>query len=506
MKIPSRLPKHWIPPPLPLPAEATLVHTRFPLSRSGIPRRLAAVWFLSRWALSRSITKKFDSAGAHHGLYHLTAAARYLNLAWVETIRQLTLRESPLTGVPERYLRQTPAGPVSLDQVRWTIESELQCPLEHTFVSLDPIPVFTDAYSQTHKAHLTWGGEEVFVRVLHPGVCKQIDEDLRYIRIAIRFLKLTRIGKNLDARNLLKDLHERLHQETDFRYQARDMRLLRTSLYSHGVYIPRVYEQYSTQRICVTECVPGLPLTHFLDFQRRFPEISRHWSRSHRVLPASAGKRILFAFYAAVADNGLLQEEVDSNMILLLAGGRVCITGPCHVLFLESEFRRNFLRKLAALMAGEIQTAAELTLLSCERGILSDAGRAVRWMSQIYRRWERENLLPKDMAHAPLLSAIERECAYAAYRIGFSPSLEWLRVLQSWSQHDHLLRLMLNNPYQRKLLERFLKYHEKNRDFDGETQPKEKRTVAETVSVFLAQMSQLEEVERQKQVDHVGTE
>lgn len=506
MKIPSRLPKHWIPPPLPLPGEAIPAHTALPLSRPGIPRRLAAVWFLSRWALSRRVKQRFNSAGAHHGLYYLTAAARYLSVTWVETIRQLTLLESPSTGMPERCLRQTPAESVSLDQIRWTIEGELQCPLEHIFASLDPVPAVVDAYSQTHKARLTWGGEEVFVRVLHPGVCKRIDEDLRYVRIAIRFLKFTRTGKNLDARNLLNDLQERLRQETDLRCQARDMRLLRTSLYSQGIYIPRVYEQYSTRRICVTECVPGLPLTRFLDFQKSFPEASRRWSHSCRVLPASAGKRMLFAFYAAAAGNGLLLEEMDCNRILLLAGGRVCITGPCPILFLESEFRRSFLRKLTALLAGDVQTAAELALLACERGTLSDAGRAVRWMSQIYRRWTQEALLLKGMAQAPLLSAIERECAYAAYRVGFSPNLQWLRVLQSWSQHDQLLRLMLDDPYQRKFLKRFLKHHEQNRDFDGEAQPREKHTVAETISVFLAQVSQLEEVERQEQIDHVDIE
>jgi predicted unusual protein kinase regulating ubiquinone biosynthesis (AarF/ABC1/UbiB family) len=399
---------------------------------------------------------------------HLENAAAHLGPAWVEVVRQLGFREGPLgLGAPSRSVQRLPA-PVSIDQVRWTVERELRQPFGHLFSAIYPIPIQIQDYSQVHRARLTWGGEQVRVRILHPGAAAAISRQLRQISVALRFLKVTNAGSKVNAAALIRDSAERLREDVDLRYQVRHMTLLRDGLFRRGIYIPWVYQQYSTSRLCVWEHVEGVSLQALLDFEQQDADLAARWSAWNRVIPSMAARRLLMALLNTVCGNGIFQEDITRSQIILLGEGRVCLDGPYRTLQFENEFRLNFVRRLQSLADDNISQFAESTLPLCDNGLMSSIDRAVDNITQRYRAWVQATSIESLTGAAATLAFIERQCAERARQSGFAPGLDWLRLLRTWSMLDQSFSYRLTGSQQLRLIKRVLKLRDSEAKLNGE--------------------------------------
>jgi aarF domain-containing kinase len=103
-------------------------------------------------------------------------------------------------------------------------------------------------------------GETVAVKVQRPGVYESISMDLYILR---RLSKaLGRYFKtNTDLPQLLDEWGSSLYQELDYTNEARNGRRFRR-LFGHipEVYVPIMYEAYTTPRVLVMEWVDGSKL------------------------------------------------------------------------------------------------------------------------------------------------------------------------------------------------------------------------------------------------------
>src|SRR5207237_1382885 len=80
------------------------------------------------------------------------------------------------------------APPISLDQVRAVIQSELQAPVESLFAEFDSLPMASASIGQAHRAALH-SGERVVVKVQRPDLQRMIDADLDLLLGQARFLE-----------------------------------------------------------------------------------------------------------------------------------------------------------------------------------------------------------------------------------------------------------------------------------------------------------------------------
>ena len=154
--------------------------------------------------------------------------------------------------------------PAPWPQVEQMLGQELGTP-DAVFDKLDARPLAAASIAQVHQARLRSSGAEVVVKVQRPGIRPVVERDLDIVdRMARRLQTRTRWGATIGAVELARGFANALHEELDFRVEARNMAVVAAASAVPGtdtsVRLPAVHPQLCTQRVLVMERLEGLPL------------------------------------------------------------------------------------------------------------------------------------------------------------------------------------------------------------------------------------------------------
>jgi ubiquinone biosynthesis protein len=155
-----------------------------------------------------------------------------------------------------RMLDQAPAFPTS--EAIAIMQRNFPMPLNDVFEVFDPEPIGSASLSCVYQAILKTG-ERVAVKVRRPGIGPMIAADLRALNwVLIAAETLTIIPPGM-TRAFRQDLQTILFKELNFRSEARYTDLFRRRALKRGddVTAPRVYFQYCTEEVMVSEFVSG---------------------------------------------------------------------------------------------------------------------------------------------------------------------------------------------------------------------------------------------------------
>lgn len=126
------------------------------------------------------------------------------------------------------------------------------------FNSFDVHPIAAASIGQVHRA-CTADGYDVVVKVQYPGVRQSIDSDIRNLATILRASGMLPDG--FDLSRLLEDARQQLHEETDYRREARAIRRFGRHLEGSGDFtLPQVREDLSTDDILTMTFVKGVPI------------------------------------------------------------------------------------------------------------------------------------------------------------------------------------------------------------------------------------------------------
>jgi ubiquinone biosynthesis protein len=157
---------------------------------------------------------------------------------------------------------QDRVAPFEFEKAKRIIERETNMKLEELFEWFDEKPLASASIGQVHKAKLRTG-ELVVVKVQRPEVAEIIDRDLQIIKDVVaradRYLKKQGV---LQADDAVKAFERGMLKELDYRNEARNIERFRaTYKFRTDFYIPKVYRQYSTDKILIMEFVEGCKIT-----------------------------------------------------------------------------------------------------------------------------------------------------------------------------------------------------------------------------------------------------
>jgi predicted unusual protein kinase regulating ubiquinone biosynthesis (AarF/ABC1/UbiB family) len=238
-------------------------------------------------------------------------------------------RSLPALGALPDGARAVPFG-----RVRRVIEQDLDARFRELFADVDEQPFALASLGQVHRAR-TGDGEDVALKVQHPGVAEAVEGDLRDLGLVAPIVK--RVAPALDAGAVLSEIRERISDELDYELEAQHQRRLERLFRGHPhVRLPRVRTDLSTRRVLVTEYVDGLradELKHLGDAERdRVGEIAFRF------------------FFELVWRHGAVGGDPHPDNCILCPDGRLCLLDFGLLRDLDADYlqgERDIMRALA---------------------------------------------------------------------------------------------------------------------------------------------------------------
>jgi predicted unusual protein kinase regulating ubiquinone biosynthesis (AarF/ABC1/UbiB family) len=225
----------------------------------------------------------------------------------------------------------------SFGRVRRVIEQDLDGRVRELFADFDEEPFAIASVGQVHRAR-THDGEDVAVKVQHPGAAEALEADVRNLGFAGPILK--RLAPGLDAGPLLAEIRERISDELDYEVEAQHQRRLERRFRGHPhVRVPHVHTDLSTRRVLVTEYVTGLPA----DEIKRLGDPERD-----RV------GEIAFRFYfGLVWRDGVVAGDPHLDNCVLCPDGRLCLLDFGLLRDLDADYLQGERTIIQAIAAGD---------------------------------------------------------------------------------------------------------------------------------------------------------
>ncbi len=162
---------------------------------------------------------------------------------------------------------EVPAEPFS--HVVAVIEEELGKPIEHIFRVLERKATAAASLGQVHKAVLASTGEEVAVKVQRPNIDQLVRMDLNSLKFVIRVItRFVNTGNFIDLKGVYREFERTVYEEIDFVTEAANCKRFKEMFKDdQTIYIPEVYEEYTTRRLLVLEWIDGIKINNYAELE-----------------------------------------------------------------------------------------------------------------------------------------------------------------------------------------------------------------------------------------------
>jgi ubiquinone biosynthesis protein len=149
--------------------------------------------------------------------------------------------------------------PFAAQEARRIIEEETNLPIERIFSHLDENPIAAASIAQVHHATLL-DGSEVIVKVQRPDIKEQIETDINILStVAYLMEKYVPESVFYNPKGIVEEFSRTVRKELDFVEEAGNgIRFKKNFEGSHDVHIPKIFSEFTTQKVLVMERIDGV--------------------------------------------------------------------------------------------------------------------------------------------------------------------------------------------------------------------------------------------------------
>jgi predicted unusual protein kinase regulating ubiquinone biosynthesis (AarF/ABC1/UbiB family) len=158
---------------------------------------------------------------------------------------------------------EVPAEPFS--HVASVIEAELGKPIEQLFSMFERKATAAASLGQVHKAALASTDEEVAVKVQRPNIDQVVRMDLNSLKFVIRVItRFVKTGTFIDLKGIYGEFERTVYEEIDYIAEAANCKRFQVMFADDPtIYIPNVYDDYTTRRVLVLEWIDGIKINDY---------------------------------------------------------------------------------------------------------------------------------------------------------------------------------------------------------------------------------------------------
>ena len=249
---------------------------------------------------------------------------------------------------------QDDVPPIDFNEIEEEIYKYLEPPLNKYFSLFHTEPVAAASLSQVHLGVLRSNDAQVAIKILRPGIEKSLTSDLDIIEtIGVFVDQQFEELKCYDIPGLVATVRRTLEQELDFTRELDNMNIARGNLNDDKIYIPKVYEEYSSNTLLVMEFFDGI----------KFRDILSHSEKERQ----NVAKNGLYAATKQILEDGFFHADPHPGNILIGKDMQLCFIDWGMVGRLTEQERIELLELLSSVVKKDSKRLTQSLLRLCKK-------------------------------------------------------------------------------------------------------------------------------------------
>lgn len=280
----------------------------------------------------------------------------------------------PVDIVNELEKLQDDVPPFSYEEVLGVFLTEFGIEVEEMFSDFRTTPLAAASIGQVHYAVLKTG-ERVAVKIQRPSIRKIIETDLEILRdIAMLAERRLDWAAKYQLVDIVDEFAKSLRAEVDYSLEGRNSEKIAKQFEGDDkIYIPKVYWEYSSQKVLTMEFVEGTKLNEFAKLEQQ--------GYNRKVI----AERVVHSIFQQILIDGFFHGDPHPGNVLVTTGNKIIFMDFGMVGRLSPQMRDHFASFIISMMLqntdgvikavmkmGLVPEEANLTLLKSDVDMLRE--------------------------------------------------------------------------------------------------------------------------------------
>lgn len=241
--------------------------------------------------------------------------------------------------------------PLPLEALRAQLREDLGDEPEAVFAAFDAEPLAAGSIAQVHRAELA-NGDEVVVKIRRPGIRSVIEADLRLMAQLARVVEDEwPDARPYRPRELVRQFAASLRRELDLAAECRNAERIAGNLQGlAGIHVPRVYWDWTRERINVQQRIVGIPGEALAAVDQA--------GLDRRQLARRGAEAVL----KMIVEDGLFHADPHPGNVIYLPGNELAFIDFGMVGRMTDERREELLQLLLGLVEKQPREVTEVLL------------------------------------------------------------------------------------------------------------------------------------------------
>lgn len=224
---------------------------------------------------------------------------------------------------------------VDYEEIKDTVETELNGKIEDLFSEFSKEPIATASIGQVHEARLKTG-ERVAIKIQKKGITDKIDLDLVIMKfIAIEADKFNSDLKKINLPGVMEEFDRTIHKEIDYYNELMNMKRIAENFKEQPqIHFPIAYSDYSSSKVLTMEFIDGDGLSKV--YESDDPKYDKKY----------LAKTIIDSYFKQIFLDGFFHGDPHPGNIMILEDNVVCYLDLGMMGTLDHEFKRNLAQLL----------------------------------------------------------------------------------------------------------------------------------------------------------------
>lgn len=333
--------------------------------------------------------------------------------------------------------------PIAFEYIQQLFSRQFGYSIDQVFSQFDSKPLMMDTFFQTFRGILRADGTNVDITVRHPDTHTILERDARTLNVLARIGATLGIKKDIFVPRMVSEVKQRLTQISDLRFAVAGIETMRKSLKKENGFMPRVFTQYCSADVLMTEQLRAPSLADWLRVRDENPELAYGWLRLNRIDLQELGHRFITSFLRQILEEDHFRTDLSPENLLLLRDSKFAFTPTPRFASLDRSFSSLTAERFRAIANRDYSKAVDYLLLSCDKIPRAHARSLREDLVRLHRIYDAHlDLHRTDFPERSFANFSVRAVAIMR-RYGVMRNSQYFLIGQAWIHMEESIRYLL---------------------------------------------------------------